>query len=153
MFALLNYSVLCLVTYNIINIYLGLSSTGVDWTNFTQMSVVVMLGINVAGYLAIILVHLPTHKYHVWRLFCDIFSYWYYQGAYSQTLVAHAFCNVDDVSWGTKGSTSKHGEKGYDTDKVFFVSNWYSFNYLGYSGTVSWPMSASTLTWLSPRDN
>jgi cellulose synthase/poly-beta-1,6-N-acetylglucosamine synthase-like glycosyltransferase len=31
-------------------------------------------------------------------------SYTAYTGAYAQTMVIHAFCNVDDVSWGTKGS-------------------------------------------------
>jgi cellulose synthase/poly-beta-1,6-N-acetylglucosamine synthase-like glycosyltransferase len=35
-----------------------------------------------------------------------------YMGAYSQTMVIHGFCNVDDVSWGTKGA-SAHGAKKY----------------------------------------
>jgi hypothetical protein len=123
-FALLNYIMLGLVTYNVIFVYLGLGETGIDTSNFNQMSVVVMLIINIGGYFAIILLHLCTHKNLVWRLICDTFSYWYYQGAYSQTLVAYAFCNVDDVSWGTKGSTSAHGGKGYQVDKVFFVARW-----------------------------
>lgn len=110
-FAAMNYFVLGLVGYNIINIYLGFTdpSATIDWTDFTQISVIIMLAINIGGYLLVIFMHLPTHPGQVWRLICDICSYWYYQGAYSQTLVAHAFCNVDDVSWGTKGSTSKHG--------------------------------------------
>lgn len=107
----MNYFVLGLVGYNIINIYLGFTDPNatIDWTDFTQISVIIMLAINIGGYLLVIFMHLPTHPGQVWRLICDICSYWYYQGAYSQTLVAHAFCNVDDVSWGTKGSTSKHG--------------------------------------------
>ena len=112
-FAILNYIMLGLVTYNVVFVYLGIGETGVDTSNFNQMSVVVMLIINIGGYFLIILLHLPTHRNLVWRLFCDTFSYWYYQGAYSQTLVAHAFCNVDDVSWGTKGSTTKHGGKAF----------------------------------------
>jgi cellulose synthase/poly-beta-1,6-N-acetylglucosamine synthase-like glycosyltransferase len=38
-------------------------------------------------------------------------------------MVIHAFCNVDDVSWGTKGSGSS-GTKKYEIDKVFFVGTW-----------------------------
>lgn len=63
-----------------------------------------------------------------------------------QTLVAHAFCNVDDVSWGMKGATSKHGE-GYEIDKVFFVSAWYYFVYVGYFGTVFWLTFLFMWTW------
>jgi cellulose synthase/poly-beta-1,6-N-acetylglucosamine synthase-like glycosyltransferase len=59
--------------------------------------------------------HLPSHPGYVLKLFIDQISYLTYQGAYSQTMVAHAFCNVDDVSWGTKGSTGQHGGKKYET--------------------------------------
>ena len=52
-----------------------------------------------------------------------------YTGAYSQTMVIHSFCNVDDVSWGTKGSTGT-GVKKYEVDKVFFVSSWLFYNAL-----------------------
>ena len=30
-------------------------------------------------------------------------SYLYYQAAYTHTFVIYAFCNVDDITWGTKG--------------------------------------------------
>jgi chitin synthase len=33
-------------------------------------------------------------------------SYLYYQAVYSHTLVIYAFCNIDDVTWGTKGIKS-----------------------------------------------
>jgi cellulose synthase/poly-beta-1,6-N-acetylglucosamine synthase-like glycosyltransferase len=102
-----------LVTYNIVEVYLGLNTTGIDTKNFNQMSILVMCGVNIGGYLMIILLHLITHPKLVWRLFSDTLSYWFYQGAYSLTMVAHAFSNVDDVSWGTKGSTSQHGGKHY----------------------------------------
>jgi len=52
-----------------------------------------------------------------------------YTGAYSQTMVIHSFCNVDDVSWGTKGSVGS-GVKKYEVDKVFFVSSWLFYNAL-----------------------
>jgi chitin synthase len=133
-----------LVTYNVIGVYLGVGQGGIDVTNFNQMSILVMCGVNIGGYFLIILVHLCTHTKLVWKLFADVISYWFYQGAYMQTMVAHAFCNVDDVSWGTKGSTTAHGGKTFENDKVFFVSGWYYFPHLGSSGTPSWPISAST---------
>ena len=112
-FSIMTFSMLGLVAYNIIAIYLNLTSTGIDTTSFTQMSILVMLGVNVGGYFLLIIMHLPTHCRLVGRLMSDVISYWFYQGAYSQTMVIHSFCNVDDVSWGTKGSTGAHGGKGY----------------------------------------
>ena len=113
MFSLLTFGMIGLVTYNIIVVYLGFNDTGIDWTSFNQVSILVMCAVNIVGYLLIIFLHLFTHPKLVWRLFIDTISYWFYQGAYSQTMVAHAFCNVDDVSWGTKGSTAQHGGKAY----------------------------------------
>ena len=77
------------------------------------MSILVMVAINLGGYLLMVIMHIFSHPRLVWRLLADVISYWYYQGAYAQTMVAHAFCNVDDVSWGTKGSTGSHGGKHY----------------------------------------
>lgn len=98
-----------LVTYNIAFIYLGFGTTGLDWNSFSQVSILVMTGINLGIYYFVVFMHVPTHCGFVWRLFKDQISYLTYQGAYAQTMVAHAFCNVDDVSWGTKGSTASHG--------------------------------------------
>ncbi|MFO0131107.1 MAG: hypothetical protein ACK52J_00480 [bacterium] len=36
----------------------------------------------------------------------NIHHYIYYSPAYIHTLLIYAFCNVDDLSWGTKGSDS-----------------------------------------------
>jgi cellulose synthase/poly-beta-1,6-N-acetylglucosamine synthase-like glycosyltransferase len=113
-----------LVTYNIVFVYLGFGTTGIDFTSFSQVSILVMTGINLGVYYFVIFMHLPTHPGFVLRIFKDQISYLAYQGAYAQTMVAHAFCNVDDVSWGTKGSTAQHGGKKYETEKVFFVSSW-----------------------------
>jgi cellulose synthase/poly-beta-1,6-N-acetylglucosamine synthase-like glycosyltransferase len=38
----------------------------------------------------------------------SLHHYLYYSPAYIHTLLIFAFCNVDDLSWGTKGSDSKH---------------------------------------------
>jgi len=79
--------------------------------------------------LIIYLMHIPTHCRFVWKLIANQLSYMAYTGAYSQTMVIHSFCNVDDVSWGTKGSVGS-GVKKYEVDKVFFVSSWLFYNAL-----------------------
>lgn len=130
----MTFAMIGFVSYNIAVVYLGIGEGGIDTSSFNQMSILIMVGINLGGYLLMILVHIFSHPRLVCRLFIDVFSYWYYQGAYAQTMVAHAFCNVDDVSWGTKGSTGSHGGKVYESDKVFFVSSWYISIYSGVSG-------------------
>jgi len=112
-FALMTFALLGLVTYNLFVVYLNLSGSGIDFTSFTQMSILAMIAVNLVGFFALIFLHFCTHPDLVCKLFADTISYWYYQGAYAQTMVAHAFCNVDDVSWGTKGSTGAHGGKDY----------------------------------------
>ena len=67
--------------------------------------------INVASYLIIALVHLPTHAIFVLKLLWDCISYMAYQGAYSHVMLIYAFCNVDNVSWGTKGNSGKRVQR------------------------------------------
>ena len=122
--AVFTFAMWGLVSYNIFVVYLGLGSTGIDTSSFNQMSILVMTIVNVGLYYFVILMHLPTHCDFVMRTFKDYISYLTYQGAYAQTMVIHAFCNVDDVSWGTKGSTAAHGENSHQTSKVFYVSSW-----------------------------
>jgi chitin synthase len=126
------FAMLGLVLYNLFFVYLGFTTTGIDYSSFTQVIILIMVIVNIGMYYFLVLMHLPTHPQFVLRLFIDQFSYLTFQGAYSQTMVSHAFCNVDDVSWGTKGSTGSHGGKKYETEKVFFVSSWYSIIYSGY---------------------
>lgn len=104
-----------LVVYNVIFIYLNVGSSGLSeiMSNFDQASVFILIVVNLGLFFIIIFMHIFTHPKFVWRLIVDQISYMTYQGAYSQTMVAHAFTNVDDVSWGTKGSTGQHGAKKY----------------------------------------
>jgi chitin synthase len=133
------YGLLGLVTYNIVGIYLNLSGSGIDLKNFSQMSILVMILINLGIYLMILLLHLFTHPEYVWRLICNQLSYISYQGAYTMTMIIHAFCNVDDVSWGTKGTVSSNGSKKYENEKIKFVGAWYFLPYLGYSSIAFFP--------------
>ena len=50
------------------------------------------------------LVHFCTHFKFLLRMLFDVLSYLAYTGAYSHVMLIYAFCNVDNVSWGTKGN-------------------------------------------------
>jgi hypothetical protein len=43
-------------------------------------------------------------------------------------MVIYGMCNVDDVSWGTKGATGSGGQSKFFENKVFFVSSWLFYN-------------------------
>jgi chitin synthase len=74
--------------------------------------------------------HLFTHPIEVWTYLKGWLSYVSYQGVYTHTMVIFSFCNVDDVSWGTKGATDNSGEKKFATKKMYFVSRWLFWNTL-----------------------
>ena len=83
--------------------------------------------INIASYFIIALVHLPTHTSFVFKLLIDAISYMVYQGAYSHVMLIYAFCNVDNVSWGTKGNKGQ-SVHGYLIEKVSFIADWLLYN-------------------------
>lgn len=111
--AFFTFGVLGLVVYNIVGIYLTLDGAGIDFTNFSQMSILVIILANLGIYALILILHLFTHPEYVWKMIVNQISYVSYQGAYTMTMIIHAFCNIDDVSWGTKGSLSHSGSKKY----------------------------------------
>jgi chitin synthase len=103
--------------------------------------VFIITAINVLGYIVIALVHLPTHFGFTWKLLIDVLSYLAYQGAYSHVMVIYAFCNVDNVSWGTKGNKGQRVSR-YLIEKVIFIANWYElFFILGCSIMLYLPLS------------
>jgi len=83
--------------------------------------------INVLSYLVIAAIHLPTHCKFVFKLFFDSISYMAYQGAYSHVMLIYAFCNIDNVSWGTKGNNGKRVQR-YLIEKVSFIADWLFYN-------------------------
>jgi len=91
---------------------MDITSGEIDLKEFNILSIIIMSVINIFCFVFIILIHIPTHCSFVCKLLLNQFSYMVYMGAYSQTMVIHGFCNVDDVSWGTKGA-SAHGAKKY----------------------------------------
>lgn len=88
----------------------------------------IMILVNIGSFVLIVLSHLFTHGKFVIRLILDSISYMSFQGAYSQTMVIYGMCNVDDVSWGTKGATGSGGQSKFYNNKVFFVSSWLFYN-------------------------
>ncbi len=87
-----------------------------------------MVVINIGSTFLIVIVHIFTHTKFVFKLLRDTISYMSFQGAYSQTMVIYGMCNVDDVSWGTKGATGSGGQSKFFENKVFFVSSWLFYN-------------------------
>ena len=87
-----------------------------------------MILVNIGSTFLIVFIHLFTHSKFVLKLLLDSISYMSYQGAYSQTMVIYGMCNVDDVSWGTKGATGSGGKSKFYESKVFFVSSWLFYN-------------------------
>lgn len=39
-------------------------------------------------------------------------------------MVIFSVCNVDDTSWGTKGSTDKEGGSDFSKEKSYYVGGW-----------------------------
>jgi len=115
-----------LVVYNIVAIYLDLANLKFD--SFRQAVVIVMILVNLGSFALLMLIHIPTHLKFIAKLLRNTVSYLSFQGAYSQTMVIHGMCNVDDVSWGTKGATGSSTESKFFTGKVFFVSSWLFYN-------------------------
>lgn len=114
-FTLFTFLMLGLVIWNVVGVYIGvgkLTSFSEMTGDFESMCVFVMTCLNVGCFFVIVFIHLFTHPTFVWRILVDTISYLVYQGAYSHVMVIYSFCNVDDVSWGTKGVRSQ-GQKKY----------------------------------------
>lgn len=97
-----------LVIYNVVEVYLQLNRINSISDLFIDAEtalVFVITCLNIAAYIIIALIHLPTHCKFVFSLLFDVISYLVYQGAYSHVMLIYAFCNVDNVSWGTKGNS------------------------------------------------
>jgi chitin synthase len=119
-----------LVIYNVLGVYLEINTiTGIGqiFSNAESALVFVITCINVASYVVIALVNLPTHTKFVFKLLTDCISYLVYQGAYSHVMLIYAFCNVDNVSWGTKGNNGRRIQ-GYLIEKVSFIADWLLYN-------------------------
>jgi hypothetical protein len=113
-FTFFTFLMLGLVIWNVVGVYIGTANLTLAKvaTDFESMCVFVMTCLNVGCYFLIVFIHLLTHPSFVCRMLIDAISYLVYQGAYSHVMVIYSFCNIDDVSWGTKGVKSV-GQKKY----------------------------------------
>lgn len=100
-----------LVAYNLFFIYIDFQSGQLDLTKFKTMTIIVLTVLNIVLFVVVVAMHICTHPKFVFKLMIDQISYIMFTGAYSQTMVIHGFCNIDDVSWGTKGATDSHSGK------------------------------------------
>lgn len=64
-----------------------------------------MMGVSIGSIFFIVLFHLVEPR-RVWDIAKSAISYIYFSGCYTHTLIIFAFCNIDDVGWGTKGIVS-----------------------------------------------
>ena len=99
-----------LVIYNVTRVYLqinNINGLGDVFSTAEDSLVFIITCINVASYFVIALIHLPSHCKFVFNLLFGCISSLVYQGADSHVMLIYAFCNVDNVSWGTKGNNGK----------------------------------------------
>lgn len=47
---------------------------------------------------------------------------------YNFILIIFSFCNIDDVTWGTKGLSDSKDANSYYLEKVKFLVRWFSSN-------------------------
>ena len=129
-FSFYTFLVLALVIYNVVGVYLQIDELGSFYGIFDSSEtalVFIITCINVVAYIIIAIIHLPTHCSFVFKLLIDVFSYLAFQGAYSHVMLIYAFCNVDNVSWGTKGNKGQRVYR-YLIEKVSFIADWYSLS-------------------------
>lgn len=104
-------SLVGLFLYNVIRVYLGIGTTGIDLNNYPQASMLAVMIINLGTFIFNLALHAITHPGFVWRLISNQMSYISYQGSYAVTMFIHSYCNIDDVSWGTKGTLGGASKK------------------------------------------
>ena len=115
-----------LVMYNVVGVYLEvgfMDSFGSVFDQFETAMVFLITCLNILVYLLMAAAHVCTHFKFLFRMLVDAISYFSYQGAYSHVMLIYSFCNVDNVSWGTKGNGGSRIQS-YLIEKVSFVADW-----------------------------
>lgn len=115
-----------LVIYNVVGVYLEvgfMDSFGSVFDQFETAMVFLITCLNILVYILMAAAHVCTHFKFLFRMLVDAISYFSYQGAYSHVMLIYSFCNVDNVSWGTKGNGGSRIQS-YLIEKVSFVADW-----------------------------
>jgi chitin synthase len=120
--------VLISILMNVLNSDLGFVKGFVKLDGWLRTYVLVMVVINVGAFVLIQLVHLICQPKLVWSIFISYWSYIVYQPVYNFILIVFSFCNLDDVTWGTKGLSDSAGGNSYYIEKVKFLTRWFAAN-------------------------
>ncbi|KAL4443113.1 hypothetical protein ABPG74_002180 [Tetrahymena malaccensis] len=126
--------VMIIVTFailmNVFNTNFGLVQSFVKLDYWLRLYVIIMACLNTGSFFLLLLFHLLFQPKLVWYIIISYWSYTIYQPIYNFTLIIFSFCNIDDVTWGTKGISSEATSQLFYQSKVKFLLKWFSANAL-----------------------
>lgn len=104
--------VLLAVLMNVFNSSFGIVKGFVKLGGWMRTYIIVMVCLNLGCFFMILIVHLLQPKL-VWYIVSSFWSYIVYQPIYNFILIIFSFCNIDDVTWGTKGLSDSKDDNSY----------------------------------------
>ncbi|KAL4466748.1 hypothetical protein ABPG74_010345 [Tetrahymena malaccensis] len=93
-----------------------------------KIYMLVMIGLNYGSFLVSLVIHFFFQPFIAWNILISFISYWIYSPIYNHILLIYAFCNIDDVTWGTKGLTDGKQNQKLKEEKIKFVGTWILWN-------------------------
>ncbi|EAR90454.2 chitin synthase (macronuclear) [Tetrahymena thermophila SB210] len=90
--------------------------------------IIIILIFNMGLILLILFFHTIFQPKILWLFVKSYFSYILYSPVYQIYLTIFSFCNLDDVTWGTKGLQNSTQNQTFLTDKVRYVKYWVFLN-------------------------
>ncbi|KAL4468647.1 hypothetical protein ABPG74_005150 [Tetrahymena malaccensis] len=116
------------IAMNIFNSGFGIINGFVKLDGWLRLYIIIMVLINMGSFFGILIVHLFIQPKLVWYIFISYWSYIVYQPIYNFILIIFSFCNIDDVTWGTKGLSDSKEANSYYQEKVKFLVRWFASN-------------------------
>ncbi|KAL4468651.1 hypothetical protein ABPG74_005154 [Tetrahymena malaccensis] len=90
--------------------------------------IIIILIFNIGLIFLILLFHTIFQPKVLWLFIKSYFSYVLYSPVYQIYLTIFSFCNLDDVTWGTKGLQNSTQNQTFLTDKVRYMKYWVFIN-------------------------
>lgn len=115
------------IAMNVFNSSFGLVEGFTKLGGWMRVYIIVMVILNLGSFFIILFVHLLQPKL-VWYIVSSFWSYIVFQPVYNFILIIFSFCNIDDVTWGTKGLSDSKDANSYYLEKVKFLVRWFSSN-------------------------
>ncbi|KRX06345.1 hypothetical protein PPERSA_04958 [Pseudocohnilembus persalinus] len=140
-FGVYNLIIYLIIIYNIFTTYIT-EDPIFDYQNQTSSEIIIiktltliMIGVSMGSIAIMIISQLIDSNSHstVLKMILSVPSYLYYSAMYTHTLLIYAFCNIDDFSWGTKGSSDASQDSAYQKYrdyKIFYIAKWMLWNSL-----------------------